>query len=80
MTEGTSGVRAEVIFNKLINGFLQELFKCFQWLNANHLVSIVLFTRIVYKNGKPVGTVSTEGPDGEEFMETCGGIEVGKGW
>jgi hypothetical protein len=44
MTEGTSGVGGEVMFNKLINGFLLELFKCFQWLNANHLVSIILFT------------------------------------
>ncbi|KAI5813013.1 hypothetical protein BZA77DRAFT_132962 [Pyronema omphalodes] len=79
MTGGTGGVGGEVMFNKLINGFLPELFKRFRRLNANHLVSIVLFTRIVYENGEPVGIVSTEGPDGEEFMGTPGGIEVGEG-
>ncbi|KAF3904128.1 hypothetical protein AA313_de0202786 [Arthrobotrys entomopaga] len=40
--------KGEILFNKMINGFLPELFKRWKRFNAHHLVSIVLFTRIVY--------------------------------
>ena len=46
-TEGSG----EVVFNKLINGFLPELFKRWRKINAHHLVNIVLFTRVVYERG-----------------------------
>ena len=38
----------EIMFNKVINGFLPELFKNWVSINARHLVSIVLFSRIEY--------------------------------
>ena len=38
----------EIMFNKVINGFLPDLFKRWEDLSARHLVSIVLFTRMVY--------------------------------
>ena len=46
-TEGSG----EIVFNKLINGFLPELFKRWRKINAHHLVNIVLFTRVVYEQG-----------------------------
>ena len=38
----------EIMFNKVINGFLPDLFKRWVKINARHLVSIVLFTRLEY--------------------------------
>ncbi|KAJ6262006.1 hypothetical protein Dda_2807 [Drechslerella dactyloides] len=53
-TEG----KGEILFNKMINGFLPELFKRWKRLNAHHLVSIVLFTRIVYDGENKVGLMA----------------------
>jgi hypothetical protein len=39
----------EIMFNKVINGFLPELFKNWMSINAHHLVSIILFARLEYK-------------------------------
>ncbi|KAI4717521.1 hypothetical protein E4T48_06269 [Aureobasidium sp. EXF-10727] len=41
----------EIMFNKVINGFLPDLFKRWQRLNVHHLVSIVMFTRLEYEQG-----------------------------
>lgn len=79
MAGGTGGVGGDIMFNKLINGFLPELFKRWRRINAHHLVSIVLFTRIVYEHGEPVGVICKEGMDSEEFLGTPGGIEIGEG-
>ena len=38
----------EIMFDKVINGFLPELFKRWQQLKVKHLVSIVLFTKMIY--------------------------------
>lgn len=76
---GTGGVGGEIMFNKLINGFLPELFKRWRRINANHLVSIVLFTRVVYEHGEPVGVVCGDSGESEEFLGTPGGIELGEG-
>lgn len=38
----------EIMFNKVVNGFLPELFKSWLNLQARHLVSIVLFSRMEY--------------------------------
>lgn len=38
----------ELFYNKAIDGFLPELFKKWKTMGAHHLVSIVLFTRVVY--------------------------------
>ncbi|GAM82526.1 hypothetical protein ANO11243_005080 [Dothideomycetidae sp. 11243] len=41
----------EIMFNKVINGFLPDLFKRWQRGNVRHLVSIILFSRIEYEKG-----------------------------
>jgi hypothetical protein len=41
----------EIMFNKVVNGFLPTLFKKWVSLKAKHLVSIVLFTRVEYDTG-----------------------------
>lgn len=73
------GVGGEIVFNKLVNGFLPELFKRWKRINAHHLVSIILFTRVVYENGEPVGILNGSGKECEEFLGTPGGISVGPG-
>lgn len=39
----------EIMFSKVINGFLPELFTRWKQRNVKHLISIVLFTRMIYK-------------------------------
>ncbi|KAI9848065.1 MAG: vacuolar membrane-associated protein iml1 [Sclerophora amabilis] len=39
----------EIIFNKVISGFLPELFRRWKEMNARHLVSVILFTRMIYE-------------------------------
>jgi DEP domain-containing protein 5 len=41
----------EIMFTKVVNGFLPALFKRWVALKARHLVSIVLFTRVEYDIG-----------------------------
>ncbi|KAK3390959.1 hypothetical protein B0H63DRAFT_429721 [Podospora didyma] len=45
----------EIMFNKVVNGFLPALFKKWAALKVKHLVSIVLFARVEYDTG-----ISTE--------------------
>ena len=45
----------EIMLDKVINGFLPELFKRWHELKVKHLVSIVLFTRIIYDKRKDTG-------------------------
>ena len=45
----------EVMFSKVINGFLPELFKRWQRINARHLVTVILFTRMQYETEPAVG-------------------------
>lgn len=40
----------DVMFDKVINGFLPELFKRWRELKVKHRVTIVLFTKMVYAN------------------------------
>ena len=47
----------EIMFDKVINGFLPELFKRWQQLKVKHLVSIVLFTKMIYED-RPVTSSS----------------------
>ena len=39
----------EIMFSKVINGFLPELFKRWKKIKARHLITIVLFSRIEYQ-------------------------------
>ncbi|KAF6798859.1 vacuolar membrane-associated protein iml-1 [Colletotrichum sojae] len=41
----------EILFNKVVNGFLPALFKKWAKIKAKHLVSIVLFARVEYDAG-----------------------------
>lgn len=41
----------EIMFNKVVNGFLPALFKKWAALKVKHLVSIVLFARVEYDTG-----------------------------
>lgn len=55
----------EIMFSKVINGFLPDLFKRWQKLNVRHLVSLVLFTRLEYDEGVLIRHESDENsPDG----------------
>ena len=44
--EGTG----EIMFDKVINGFLPDLFRRWQEMRARHLLSIILFSRMIYEN------------------------------
>lgn len=39
----------EIMFHKVVNGFLPDLFRRWQDIGARHLVSIILFTRLKYE-------------------------------
>ncbi|KAK0629816.1 hypothetical protein B0T17DRAFT_526635 [Bombardia bombarda] len=55
MWDFDSDASGEIIFNKVVNGFLPALFKKWAALKVKHLVSIVLFARVEYDTG-----ISTE--------------------
>ena len=44
----------EIMFDKVISGFLPELFKRWTLMGVKHLVSIVLFTRVEYDATLPI--------------------------
>ena len=50
----------EIMFDKVISGFLPELFRRWQELKVRHLVSIVLFTRMVYEDIRDEGQIKTQ--------------------
>lgn len=51
MWDFDSEISGEIIFNKVVNGFLPALFKRWAVLKVKHLVSIVLFARVEYDTG-----------------------------
>ncbi|CAM1511564.1 Fc.00g090770.m01.CDS01 [Cosmosporella sp. VM-42] len=51
MWEFDSESSGEIMFSKVVNGFLPALFKRWAMLKAKHLVSIVLFARVEYDTG-----------------------------
>ncbi|KAL1900319.1 vacuolar membrane-associated protein iml1 [Ceratocystis pirilliformis] len=50
----------EIMFNKVVNGFLPALFKKWALLKAHHRVTIVLFARVEYNFGLSAQFVSGE--------------------
>lgn len=48
----------EIMFNKVVSGFLPDLFKRWLKINAKHVVTIIMFTRMQYD-----GDVSIDRPD-----------------
>ncbi|KIV99216.1 uncharacterized protein PV09_09080 [Verruconis gallopava] len=59
MWEFDTECSGEIMFNKVIHGFLPDLFKKWMSINAHHLVSIILFARLEYEDGHqpPAGGV-----------------------
>lgn len=41
----------EIMFSKVVNGFLPDLFKRWMKISARHVVTIILFTRVQYDEG-----------------------------
>ncbi|KAK6082577.1 vacuolar membrane-associated protein iml-1 [Seiridium cupressi] len=50
----------EIMFHKVVNGFLPALFKKWAMLQVKHLVSIVLFARVEYDTGLTSDLASNE--------------------
>ena len=50
----------EIMFDKVISGFLPELFRRWQEMKVRHLVSIVLFTRMVYEDRRDEGLTKSQ--------------------
>lgn len=48
MWDFDSAGSGEIMFDKLVNGFLPDLFKRWQQQQVHHLVSIVLFSKVIY--------------------------------
>lgn len=59
----------EIMFSKVINGFLPELFTRWKQRNVKHLISIVLFTRMIYEKSytKECGFNKAEASCSSEF-------------
>lgn len=58
----------EIMFGKVINGFLPELFKRWDQLGVKHLVTIVLFTRLEYEKGLTAGFFNSEKDTSDHSM------------
>lgn len=54
----------EIMFNKVIHGFLPELFKNWLSINAHHLVTIVMFTRLEYETDTGARPLARAGKPG----------------
>lgn len=59
----------EIMFNKVMSGFLPDLFKRWLKINARHLVTIILFTRMQYDgellSDRPDETTSNVDPESQ---------------
>ncbi|KAL8776315.1 MAG: hypothetical protein Q9194_003229, partial [Teloschistes cf. exilis] len=49
----------EIMFDKVVNGFLPDLFKRWQQTNARHLVTIVMFTRLEFQQKFPTASIAS---------------------
>ena len=60
----------ELYFEKVVNNFLPELFNRWNKEGTNHVVSIVLFTRVFYDSNHDVlDDLVTEAPDGRLYKD-----------
>ncbi|KAL8937909.1 MAG: hypothetical protein Q9211_003449 [Gyalolechia sp. 1 TL-2023] len=48
----------QIMFDKVVNGFLPDLFKRWQQTTARHLVTIVMFTRLEFERGPLSGPLN----------------------
>ncbi|KAI4166701.1 MAG: hypothetical protein LQ343_007824 [Gyalolechia ehrenbergii] len=51
MWDFDTGGSGQIMFDKVVNGFLPDLFKRWQQITAHHLVTIVMFTRLEFEQG-----------------------------
>ncbi|KAF1993214.1 hypothetical protein P154DRAFT_503876 [Amniculicola lignicola CBS 123094] len=58
----------EIMFNKVVNGFLPDLFKRWMRINARHLVTIILFTRMEY-DGQAIADQPDETTNRRDFED-----------
>ncbi|KAH9881908.1 hypothetical protein J1614_001079 [Plenodomus biglobosus] len=62
----------EIMFNKVVSGFLPDLFKRWLRINARHLVTIILFTRMQYDgesiSDRPPDATNDTNPEGTSGM------------
>lgn len=58
-SEGTG----DILFSRVINGFLPEIFKRWAKIDARHLVTIVLFTRVQYDYTSPTSAFAALSTD-----------------
>ena len=68
----------EIMFDKVINGFLPELFKRWQELKVRHLVSIVMFTRMTYEAITMPQTTATTLHPSKDHVPVVGKSEIFK--
>ncbi|KAI9497719.1 hypothetical protein BDB00DRAFT_784640 [Zychaea mexicana] len=60
----------ELYFEKVVNNFLPELFNRWKEEGTNHVVSIVLFTRVFYDgNTDPFDHLVSKSPDGRYYKD-----------
>ncbi|KAK5939026.1 vacuolar membrane-associated protein iml1 [Knufia obscura] len=55
MWDFDSDGNGEILFNRVVNGFLPELFKRWSKMDVRHLVSIVMFGRLEYRRSDILG-------------------------
>lgn len=68
MWDFDTGGSGEIMFSRVINGFLPELFKRWQQMNVRHLITVVLFTRLQYETA-PAQDAFFSHPKKEDTVE-----------
>ncbi|KAI9316637.1 hypothetical protein BX666DRAFT_1945315 [Dichotomocladium elegans] len=59
----------ELYFEKVVNNFLPELFNKWKEEGTNHVVSIVLFTRVFYDTNDPLDELVNKSEDGRYYKD-----------
>ncbi|KAL7753413.1 vacuolar membrane-associated protein iml1 [Sorochytrium milnesiophthora] len=68
----------DLYFEKAVHAFLPELFSRWKRVNANHVVSIILFTRIILSSGASDGDMGTpQGVGGGGNNSSSAGMGIG---
>ncbi|KAL9136729.1 MAG: hypothetical protein Q9175_002065 [Cornicularia normoerica] len=62
----------EIMFDKVINGFLPDLFKRWEQLKVKHLVSVVMFTRMIYEDRPATSSTNAKSSQGRPSKRDIG--------
>jgi hypothetical protein len=68
MWEFDSEGAGEILFDRVVNGFLPDLFAKWEKAKARHLVSIVMFTRMEYEKPAFMGETDSRGDTSERVQ------------